>query len=159
MGAAYHCVKAVLPQMLERGHGCVVAISSGVSQYPPPGASAHAVAKAALNAFMRSLALELGPAGIRVNTIAPGLIMTDNLNIPWHWFRLIAIPEIAASGGLLAGLAVAPLGAAAAIGLVLLMAGALSFRILVHDRFPLLLGDAAFLLLAAAAAALRIITA
>jgi hypothetical protein len=81
------------------------------------------------------------------------------LNIPWHWFRLIAIPEIAASGGLLAGLAVAPLGAAAAIGLVLLMAGALGFRIRVHDRFLLLLGDAAFLLLAVAAAALRIITA
>jgi 3-oxoacyl-[acyl-carrier protein] reductase len=86
MGAAYHCVKAVLPQMLERGNGCVVAISSGVSQYPPPGASAHAVAKAALNAFMRSLALELGPAGIRVNTIAPGLIMTGNTApLPEHF--------------------------------------------------------------------------
>jgi hypothetical protein len=82
-----------------------------------------------------------------------------HLNIPWRRFRLIAIPEIAASGGLLGGFAVAPLGAAAAIGLVLLMAGALSFRIRVRDHIPLLLGDAAFLLLAATTATLRIITA
>ena len=82
-----------------------------------------------------------------------------HLNIAWQRFRLIGIPEIAASGGLLAGLAVAPLGLAAASGLVLLMAGALSFRIRVHDRFTLLLGDATFMLLAAATAALRIATA
>ena len=83
----------------------------------------------------------------------------QHLNIPWQRFRLISIPEIAASGGLLAGLAVASLGAAAASGLVLLMAGALGFRIRVHDRFPFLLGDAVFLLLAATTAVLRIVTA
>ena len=82
-----------------------------------------------------------------------------HLNISWQRFRLIGIPEISASGGLLAGLAVAPLGAAAASGLVLLMAGALSFRIRIHDHFSLLLGDAAFVLLAAATAVLRIATA
>jgi 3-oxoacyl-[acyl-carrier protein] reductase len=91
MRAAYHCVKAVLPRMLDRRDGRIVAISSGVSQYPPPGASAHSVAKAALNAFMRSLALELGPDGIRVNTIAPGLIMTDNTApLPEHFKQAMA---------------------------------------------------------------------
>lgn len=91
MRAAYNCIKAVLPQMMDRGNGSVVAISSGVSQYPPPGASAHSVAKAALNAFMRSLALELGPTGIRVNTIAPGLIMTDNTApLPEHFKQAMA---------------------------------------------------------------------
>jgi 3-oxoacyl-[acyl-carrier protein] reductase len=78
MKAAFYCVKAVVPGMLANKKGCIVAISSGVSQYPPAGACAHSVAKAALNALMRALALELGPVGIRVNTIAPGLIMTDN---------------------------------------------------------------------------------
>jgi hypothetical protein len=82
-----------------------------------------------------------------------------HLNIPWQRFQLIGIPEIAASGGLLAGLAVAPLGVAAASGLVLLMAGALGFRVRAHDRFPFLLGDAVFLLLAATTAVLRIVTA
>lgn len=76
--AAFYCVKAVLPGMLASQKGCIVARSSGVSQYPPVGASAHSAAKSALNAFMRSLALELGPVGIRVNIVAPGLIMTDN---------------------------------------------------------------------------------
>lgn len=78
MKAAFYCVKAVMPGMLASKKGCIIAISSGVSQYPPAGACAHSVAKSALNALMRSLALELGTVGIRVNTIAPGLIMTDN---------------------------------------------------------------------------------
>lgn len=78
MQAAFYCVKAVVPGMRARKKGCIVATSSGVSQYPPVGASAHSAAKSALNAFMRSLALELGPVGIRVNIVAPGLIMTDN---------------------------------------------------------------------------------
>jgi 3-oxoacyl-[acyl-carrier protein] reductase len=76
--AAFYCVTAAVPGMQAKKKGCIIAISSGVSQYPPPGASAHSVAKSALNAFMKCLALELGPSGIRVNTIAPGLIMTDN---------------------------------------------------------------------------------
>jgi hypothetical protein len=70
--------------------------------------------------------------------------------------RTDRIPEIAASAGLVAGLAVAPLGAAAAGGLVLLMAGAIRFRVRAHDSLPFLLGDAAFLLLAAATVVLRI---
>jgi hypothetical protein len=80
----------------------------------------------------------------------------EHLNIAWPRFRLIGIAEISASGGLLAGLAITPLGVAAACGLVLLMTGALAFRLRVRDRAVFLLGDAAFLLLAAAAAALRL---
>lgn len=78
MEAAFYPVVAVVPNMKQRQRGCIVGISSGVSQNPPPGASAHSTAKSALNAYLRSLALELGPFGIRVNTVAPGLIMTDN---------------------------------------------------------------------------------
>jgi hypothetical protein len=52
---------------------------------------------------------------------------STKLKIPWPRYRLIAIPEAAAAVGLLAGLGVAPLGVAAAVGLVALMAGALAF--------------------------------
>jgi DoxX-like family len=80
----------------------------------------------------------------------------EKLRIPWRRYRLIAAPEAAASVGLLAGYATAPLAAAAAIGLVLLMTGALAFRVRVRDSVGFLLGDAVLLGLAAATAALRI---
>jgi hypothetical protein len=78
------------------------------------------------------------------------------LRIRWRRYRLIGVPEAAAAAGLLAGYVVAPLGAAAAIGLALLMTGALAFRLRVHDSAGFLLGDAVLLGLAAATAALRV---
>jgi hypothetical protein len=78
------------------------------------------------------------------------------LRIPWRRYRWIGVPEGAASAGLLAGYASAPLAAAAAGGLVLLMTGALAFRVRVRDSAGFLLGDAVLLGLAAATAALRI---
>ena len=80
----------------------------------------------------------------------------EKLRIPWHRYRLIAAPEAAATAGLLIGYASAPFGAAAAIGLVLLMAGALMFRLRIHDSAGFLLGDAVLLGLAAATAVLRV---
>jgi 3-oxoacyl-[acyl-carrier protein] reductase len=77
LGAAFHCVKAVVPSMIERRSGCIVAISSGLSRRPGPGFCAHSTAKSGLDAFARSLALELGPHGVRVNVVAPGLTDTD----------------------------------------------------------------------------------
>jgi len=75
--AAFYCCQAVLPSMVERKAGCLIAVSSTLSRQPMPGASAHSTAKSALDAFARSLALELGPFGIRVNVVAPGLTETD----------------------------------------------------------------------------------
>jgi hypothetical protein len=80
----------------------------------------------------------------------------EKLRIPWARYRWIAAPEAAASVGLLIGYASAPFAAAAAIGLVVLMAGALAFRLRIHDAAGFLLGDAALLGLAAAIAVLRI---
>jgi hypothetical protein len=80
------------------------------------------------------------------------------LRIPWARYRWIGAPEAAACIGLVIGYARAPLGAAAAAGLVFLMAGAIAFRIRVHDSAGFLLGDAALLGLAAATAVLRITT-
>jgi hypothetical protein len=84
---------------------------------------------------------------------------STKLRIPWPRYRLIAVPEAAAVVGLLAGLGIAALGVAAAVGLVALMAGALGFRIRVHDTIPLLAGDATVMVLAGVTAALRGVTA
>lgn len=80
----------------------------------------------------------------------------EKLRIPWSRYRWIAAPEAAASLGLLIGFASMPFATAAATGLVVLMAGALTFRLRVHDSARFLVGDAAILGLAAATAALGI---
>ncbi len=80
----------------------------------------------------------------------------QRLRIGWQRYRLIGAPEAAAALGLLAGFAIAPLGAAAAIGLALLMAGALAFRLRVRDSAPFLLADGLLLAFAATTALLRI---
>jgi 3-oxoacyl-[acyl-carrier protein] reductase len=77
MRAAFLPCQAVIPGMIERRAGCIVAISSTLSRRSGPGFSAHSAAKSGLDGLMRSLALELGPHGIRVNVVAPGLTETD----------------------------------------------------------------------------------
>jgi 3-oxoacyl-[acyl-carrier protein] reductase len=69
--------KAVMPAMIERRRGCIIGISSGLSRHPAYGFAAHTTSKSAVDGLMKSLALELGPYGIRVNTVAPGLTRTD----------------------------------------------------------------------------------
>jgi 3-oxoacyl-[acyl-carrier protein] reductase len=75
--ASFFCCQAVVAKMVARGSGCIVNVSSGLSRISGPGFVAHSSAKSALDAFSRSLALELGPSGIRVNVVAPGLTLTD----------------------------------------------------------------------------------
>lgn len=75
--AAFFPCQAVIPGMIERRAGRIIAISSTLSRHSGPGFSSHSAAKAALDGLMRSLALELGPHGIRVNVVAPGLTDTD----------------------------------------------------------------------------------
>jgi 3-oxoacyl-[acyl-carrier protein] reductase len=77
LAASFFCCKAVVPAMIERGGGCIVAVSSGLSRHPGKGFCAHSTAKSGLDGFAKSLALELGPHGIRVNVVAPGLTITD----------------------------------------------------------------------------------
>ena len=77
MKAAFFCCKAAVPGMVERKKGCIIGISSGLSRVPGEGFCAHSTAKSGLDAFLKSLALELGPKGIRVNVVAPGLTETD----------------------------------------------------------------------------------
>jgi 3-oxoacyl-[acyl-carrier protein] reductase len=75
--ASFHTCRRVAAGMIARGRGCIVNVSSGLSRTPGPGFVAHSSAKGALDAFSRALALELGPAGIRVNVVSPGLTLTD----------------------------------------------------------------------------------
>ena len=78
---AYHTIQAVLPHMLHEHEGCIINISS---IWGLRGASCEAVysaTKHALIGLTRSLAAELGPTGIRVNCVAPGVIQTDMLGV------------------------------------------------------------------------------
>ena len=77
-------VEAVLPGMLARGRGQLVAISSLASFRGLPRMAAYCAAKSGLNALMDSLRVELQPRGIGVTTICPGWIrtpMTANLDL------------------------------------------------------------------------------
>lgn len=106
------------------------------------------------------LAFVFGAAAVgKLTKMRSELDKAAKLRIAWPRYRLIAVPEAAAAAGLLAGLAIAALGVAAAAGLVALMAGALAFRIRVRDAIPFLLGDGAVLVLAAVTAVLRAVTA
>jgi 3-oxoacyl-[acyl-carrier protein] reductase len=77
IGASFYCCQAVVPQMIERKWGRIINISSGLARTPGDGFVAHSTAKSGLDAFTRALAHELGPNGITVNTVAPGLTETD----------------------------------------------------------------------------------
>ncbi|MBW4577408.1 MAG: SDR family oxidoreductase [Aphanothece sp. CMT-3BRIN-NPC111] len=74
---AFHPCKAVVPSMIEHKRGCIIAVSSGLSRSSGEGFCAHSTAKSGLDGFVKNLALELGPHGIRVNAVAPGLTETD----------------------------------------------------------------------------------
>ena len=75
--AIFYLSQAVAPEMLRRKNGSIVAVSSSLSKRTNEGFLAQSTAKAAVDAFVRALATELGPGGVRVNTVAPGLTLTD----------------------------------------------------------------------------------
>ena len=71
----FHTCRAVLPQMLKQGGGCILNISSLASvRHESPKLFIYTVSKAAVNSLTRSLAIEFADKGIRVNCIMPGLI-------------------------------------------------------------------------------------
>lgn len=75
----FHCIQAVLPDMIEAGWGRIVNISSSSTHSGTPYMSHYVSAKSAVNGLTKSLALEYGPAGITVNAVPPGFIDTPML--------------------------------------------------------------------------------
>lgn len=73
------CMRQFVPGMLERGCGNIINISSIHSEQSMPGYMLYAGTKGAMNAAARVMALDYARRGIRVNTICPGLIMSDAL--------------------------------------------------------------------------------
>lgn len=77
---AFYASRAVLPAMLHAHEGCIIHISSIWGQRGASCEVAYSATKAALIGLTRSLAAELAPSHIRVNCVAPGVILTDMLN-------------------------------------------------------------------------------
>lgn len=75
----YHCVNAVLPSMLHRQSGSVVNVASMWGQVGASCEVCYSATKGAVIALTKALAKELGPSGIRVNCVSPGVIETDML--------------------------------------------------------------------------------
>jgi 3-oxoacyl-[acyl-carrier protein] reductase len=73
---AFLSLRAALAGMRARGSGCAVAIGSVVGRTGNAGQANYAASKAGLIALVRTLARELGPAGLRVNAVAPGFVRT-----------------------------------------------------------------------------------
>ncbi|MFG2670587.1 SDR family NAD(P)-dependent oxidoreductase [Streptomyces sp. NPDC048445] len=76
---AWLMARAVLPGMTDRGRGAIVNIASMHATMTCPGMFPYASAKAGLVGLTRSMALEVGPRGVRVNAVSPGYIETDLL--------------------------------------------------------------------------------
>jgi NAD(P)-dependent dehydrogenase (short-subunit alcohol dehydrogenase family) len=75
----FECVKAAVPAMRSRKYGKIVNIASGTVFKGVPMLLHYVTSKGAIVAMSRSLARELGDDGIRVNTLAPGLVMSENV--------------------------------------------------------------------------------
>ena len=73
----YHCVNAAMGSFLKKHSGCVITVSSMWGQVGASCEAAYSATKGAVIALTKALAKELGPSGIRVNCVAPGVILTD----------------------------------------------------------------------------------
>lgn len=79
LNGTFHCIQAVLPEMIEAGWGRIVNISSSSTHSGQPYMAPYVAAKSAVNGLTKSLALEFGPMGITVNAVPPGFIDTPML--------------------------------------------------------------------------------
>lgn len=89
---AYVPARIVVPLMVERKHGNLIAVSSTLARAPYSGAGAVAAGKAGVEALLKALVPELGPHGIRVNIVAPGAVETE-ASAPYIQARRDAISQ------------------------------------------------------------------
>jgi NAD(P)-dependent dehydrogenase (short-subunit alcohol dehydrogenase family) len=75
--SAVRATRAAVPHLVRRAPSSIVTICSVNASLPDPGVIDYSAAKAALRSACKSLSKELGPAGVRVNTVSPGPVETD----------------------------------------------------------------------------------
>ena len=73
---------ALLPGMLERGHGRIVNISSVAATLSSPGEAAYDASKAALSVFSEAMAIDLWGTGVKVHVVYPGVVDTELFSLP-----------------------------------------------------------------------------
>jgi NAD(P)-dependent dehydrogenase (short-subunit alcohol dehydrogenase family) len=81
--SALACLQAAGRRMAARGEGAIVNVTSIQAFRPAPELAHYSAAKAGLEMLTRSAALELGPRGVRVNAVAPGLVWREGLESAW----------------------------------------------------------------------------
>jgi 3-hydroxybutyrate dehydrogenase/3-oxoacyl-[acyl-carrier protein] reductase len=75
--STFYACRRALPPMLEKGDGRIINMSSMEGKHGKPVFTAYTAAKHAVNGLTKSLAREVGEAGVTVNSICPGLVVTD----------------------------------------------------------------------------------
>ena len=73
----YLCINAAMPAFLKKHAGCIITVSSMWGQVGASCEAVYSATKGAVIALTKALAKELGPSGVRVNCVAPGVILTD----------------------------------------------------------------------------------
>ena len=81
LDGTFNVLRAVAPVMVRQGGGSIVLVASGTGIRPGPNMSSYAAAKAGTIGLMKAAARELGPHGVRVNAVNPGLITHEQLDL------------------------------------------------------------------------------
>lgn len=79
-GGFFNLTNSVISDMVHNKSGVIIAISSMWGQVGASCEALYSASKGAIDAYVKSLAKELGPSGIRVNAVSPGVVKTDMLN-------------------------------------------------------------------------------
>ncbi|HVM19067.1 MAG TPA: SDR family oxidoreductase [Egibacteraceae bacterium] len=91
--ASFDLVRAFGPTMVARGAGSIIGFSSIRGTVVEPGQGVYAATKAGLVQLLRTAAAELGPAGVRVNAVAPGVVetpLTEQIKANPQWYQAYA---------------------------------------------------------------------